>query len=308
MPNHLSSKILRRIEDKKALLDKNRPLPKAALSKLREMTTVEMTYHSNAIEGNTLTLKETRLVLEEGITVSGKPMKDHLEAINHRNALDFLETLIKRKAVEEADILRLHAIISKDIEREFAGRYRQGQVRVAGASFTPPNYVKVPGLIKKLILWINENENKIHTIELASLAHHRFVIIHPFFDGNGRTARLLMNLILIRRGYPPTIVPVTERRRYFNALEKADAGDPAPFANLTAHFVELSLDRYLAAIGQAGAEQIPLSELAPKTRYGAEYLGLLARRGLLEAEKRGKTWFSTAGAVKEYERKRERKR
>lgn len=308
MAAYLKTKILRRLEEKKALLDRNRPLPKSALLKLREQMIVEWTYNSNAIEGNSLTLKETRLVLEQGITIAGKSLREHFEATNHREAIIFLETLLKKKKIEERDIMALHAVISKNIEKEFAGRYRQGQVRILGASCIPPNYLKVPKLMAELTHWINHNPGKLHLVELAALAHYKFVEIHPFYDGNGRTSRLLMNLILMQRGYPPVVVLAADRQRYYNALAKADHGDYAPFINLMAQFVENSLDLYLSAIGKAKGRLLPLSKLAPKTPYSLDYLSLLARRGEIAAEKRGKTWFSSLEAVKDYKKKRERKR
>lgn len=308
MTKYLKSKILQRLEEKKALLDKNRPLPKSALLKLREQMIVEWTYHSNAIEGNSLSLKETRLVLEHGITIAGKSLREHFEATNHREAIIFLETLLKRKKIEEKDILNIHALILKNIEKEFAGRYRQGQVRILGASCIPPNYLKVPKLATELVSWINKNPEKLNLIELAALAHYKFVEIHPFYDGNGRTARLLMNLILMQKAYPPVVVPIGDRKRYYNALEKADHGDCIPFVNLMAQFAEHSLNLYLLAIGKAAEHLWPLSKLAPKTPYGLDYLSLLARRGEISAEKRGKTWFSTLEAVNDYKKNRERKR
>ncbi|PJA62740.1 MAG: hypothetical protein CO161_04855, partial [Candidatus Portnoybacteria bacterium CG_4_9_14_3_um_filter_44_9] len=242
MARYLKSKILSRLEEKKAFLDKNQPLPKPVLLKLREQMIVEGTYNSNAIEGNTLTLKETRLILEEGLTIAGKSMREHFEATNHRDAILFLEKIIKKHRIKEEDILAIHGLIMKNIEKETAGIYRRGQVRILGVPFLPPNYLKVPRLMDDLLEWISRNSEKLHLIELAALAHYRFVVIHPFYDGNGRTARLLMNLILMRGGYPFVIVLANDRKRYYNALAKADKGDFYPFINLMAQFVEKSLD------------------------------------------------------------------
>lgn len=307
MPKYLRTKILQRLEEKRDLLDKKRPLPKEVLLKLREQMLIEETYNSNAIEGNTLTLKETRLVLETGITIAGKSLREHFEVTNHRDAIIFLEGLVKNKKIKENDILAIHSIISKEIEKEFAGRYRRGQVRILGTRYLPPNYLRVPQLMEGLIRWINGNPEKIHLIELAALAHYKLAAIHPFYDGNGRTARLLMNLILMQHGWPSAIVPFNERKRYFNSLEKADQNNYLPFVNLMAQFIECSLDLYLAAIGKLGKE-LPLTELAKYTSYSADYLSLLARRGELAATKRGKVWFSTKEAVQEYQKRRERKR
>jgi Fic family protein len=307
MAKYLNPKIISRLEEKEALLNKNRPLPKPALLKLREQMIVEGTYNSNAIEGNTLTLKETRLVLEQGITIAGKSMREHFEAINHRDAILFLEKIAKKRRVEEKDILTFHGLILQNIEKEFAGCYRRGQVRILGSDVLPPNYLKVPRLMDDLIIWINENPEKLHPVELAAMAQYKLVAIHPFYDGNGRTARLLMNLLLMQKTYPFVVVPVNDRKRYYNALAKADDGDHAPFVNLMAQFAERSLDLYLAAIGRVD-HLVPLSRLAAKTVYSADYLSLLARRGELDATKRGKVWFSTLEAVRKYKEKRQRKR
>jgi len=304
---YIQNKLFSRLEEKKRLLDKQRPLSKELILKLRDEFIVESTYNSNAIEGNTLTLKETRVVLEEGMTIAGKSLREHHEATSHSEAIVFLESLVGKKKLDEEDILKIHAIIFKDIEKEFSGRYRQGAVRILGASCIPPNYVKVPKLMKDLILWIKTNPEKLNPIELAAFAHYKFVEIHPFYDGNGRTARLLMNLILMQNGFPRTVVPVSERKKYFSALEKADKKNFAPFVNLMAQFVENAMDLYLGALGKIEQGLLPLSEIAPKTSYSSEYLSLLARKGELEATKRGKTWFSSLEAVKDYVKKRERK-
>jgi len=307
MARYLKSKILSRLEEKKAILDKNRPLPKPVLLKLREQMIVEGTYNSNAIEGNTLTLKETRLILEEGLTIAGKSMREHFEATNHRDAILFLEKIIKKHGIKEEDILAIHGLIMKNIEKETAGIYRRGQVRILGVPFLPPNYLKVPRLMDDLLEWISRNSEKLHLIELAALAHYRFVVIHPFYDGNGRTARLLMNLILMRGGYPFVTVLANDRKRYYNALAKADKGDFYPFINLMAQFVEKSLDLFLSAMGKEESF-VSLSQLAAKTSYSLDYLSLLSRRGELDATKRGKVWFSTLGAIQKYKNTRKRKR
>jgi len=309
MSKYLNPKILKRIEEKKRLLDKSRPLPKSALEKLREQIIIEWTYNSNAIEGNTLTLRETRLILEQGITVAGKSLREHFEATNHRDAILFLEKLVRKKGIKEGDILKIHQVISKNIEKEYAGKYRQGQVRILGAKKIPPNYLKAPKLIKELYGWINKNPEKLSIIELSSMAHYKFVAIHPFYDGNGRTARLLMNLILMQKDYPAVVVLRNDRKRYYNALRRADEGDYKPLVLLMAISVERSLDLYLRAIKIGAKEKLePLSKLAEKTVYSQEYLSLLARQGKLAAAKEGRRWHSSLKAIKDYKQKRERKR
>lgn len=312
MSRYLRPKLSARIVGLKRQLDRSRPIPPTALRRLRDEIAVEWTYHSNAIEGSTLTLRETRLVLEHGVTVGGRSLREHLEAKNHEAAIRFLERLIqsRHRMVRERDLLDLHAIISKGIEEEFTGRYRTGAVRIVGASFIPPNAAKVPQLMAGLAAWMHRNPERLDVVELAAVSHYRFVAIHPFFDGNGRTARLLMNLLLMRQGYSPVVIPVTERKRYYAALERANHGDLGPFVNLMGHFVERALRRTLGAIGRSpepGA-LLPLARLARRTPYSAAYLSLLARRGELAAEKRGKTWFSTSAAVREYQQRRLRKR
>ncbi len=309
MAKYIDSKILKRIEEKKRLLDRSRPLPKSALDKLREQIITEWTYNSNAIEGSTLTLRETRLILEQGITVAGKSLREHFEATNHRDAILFLETLVKKRKIKEDNILQIHQIISKNIEKEYAGKYREGQVRILGARKIPPNYLKIPGLMKESYLWINKNPEKLNIVELSSLAHYKFVAIHPFYDGNGRTARLLMNLILMQKGYPPVVILRNDRKRYYNALRKADGGDYKSFILLMAISIERALDLYLRAIKSGAKDELePLSKLAKKTVYSQEYLSLLARQGKLAAAKEGRRWYSSLSAIKDYKEKRERKR
>ncbi len=304
---YLRPRLAQRIREKKMQLDHRRPLPRAALAHLREELAVEWTYHSNAIEGNTLTLRETRLVLEHGITVAGKSLREHLEARNHAEAITALERFVHtRRPIVERDILDIHAIVVKGIEEEFAGRYRTGQVRITGASLIPPNAAVVPERMAAFTRWLRRNPDRLNPVTLAAFTHYEFVAIHPFFDGNGRTARLLMNLILMRHGYPPAVVPVTDRKRYYAALEAANRGDRRPFVNLMAQYVERMLTRYLDAVGSApdDGDLLSLARLAPKTPYTAGYLSLLARRGELAAEKRGKTWYASPQAVEEYRRRR----
>jgi len=292
--------VFARIEMKKCSLDKARPLPQAVLLRLREEIAIEWTYNSNAIEGNSLSLRETRLVLEEGATISGKPLREHFEATNHRDAIVFLESLLKEQKLTEHNILDIHAVVLKNIEADFAGRYRQGQVRIMGASIILPNFMKVPTLMNELVAWVNANPDELDSVTLAATFHYKFVAIHPFFDGNGRTARLLMNLLLMRKGYPPVVVPVVDRKKYYSVLEMANGGNLQPFIDLMASYVERGLDVYLRAIGADNEELLRMKDLAPLTPYSANYLSLLASRNDLEATKRGKTWFASKEAVDRY--------
>ena len=212
----------KKLTEKKKILDKNRPFDKALIKNLEEWFRIELTYSSNAIEGNTLSRAETALVVEKGLTIGGKSITEHLEATNHALALDFIKEQIKRKPsdLKEKDILKIHEIIFDRIDRENAGIYRRVPVRISGSAVVLPNPRKVQALMDDFFSWI-KNETKMHPVELASEAHYRFVTIHPFVDGNGRTARLLMNMILMMKGFPPAIIRKNDRLIYIKSLEKA---------------------------------------------------------------------------------------
>lgn len=238
------------LTEKKARLDAHRPLPSSVIAKLKEYFTVAWTYHSNAIEGSSVTLQETRAILLDGITVGGKPLREHLEVINHRHAIDFVQALAQKDApLTEHAIRQIHALVLRTIDDEEAGRYRRGNVRITGSDFVPPDAVAVPGLMHDFAAWLASDEAKqLHTVEFAALAHFKLVDIHPFVDGNGRTARLLMNLILMRAGYPPAIVRAEDRVAYYDALDAAHAGDTRDVIALIADAVGRSLDIYLDAV------------------------------------------------------------
>lgn len=179
---YLNQTIEKRINDKFERLNKFRPLPVSVVKKLKEQFEVELTYNSNAIEGNSLTLKETYLVVNEGITIKGKPLKDHLEAKNHQEALDYIYDLIergKKNSFSENLIHSLNQIVQQNIDKEWAGRYRNSGVIIGGAMHRPPDAIKVPSLMKSMIEWYSYNK-KLHPIELASIIHHKITNIHPF--------------------------------------------------------------------------------------------------------------------------------
>ncbi|MFA5169461.1 MAG: Fic family protein [Candidatus Paceibacterota bacterium] len=311
---YLNPKIEIRIDEKLRKLNSYRPLPKSAVKKIREQFEIEMTYNSNAIEGNSLTLKETYLVINEGITIKGKPLKDHLEAKNHKEALDYLYELIakeNRPTISETLIRSLNQIVIQSIDKEWAGKYRNSSVVIGGAEHKPPEAMDVPRLMNDLMNFIKENRNKLHPIELAAIIHHKLVYIHPFFDGNGRTARLAMNIILMQNGYPLAIILKNDRKRYYNALAKADKGNLEDFISFVAKSVERSLDIYLKVLtptGKTKEEFVPLNELSKGTDFSSKYLNLLARNGKLEAHKEGRNWISSKEALKRYLENRERKR
>jgi len=298
----IDANIYKRILEKRNALDKLRPFNRGALAKLQETFRVDLTYNSNAIEGNSLSLSETKLVLEEGITIGGKSMREHLEVTNHSKAIDFVESLVNKPRIEEIDVLNLHAMILDRIDPENAGFYRRGAVRISGTSYTPPNPVKVPTLMQEVYALMNTKGGE--PIETAAKIHQRFVDIHPFIDGNGRTARLLLNLYLMRNGYPPVIILRAERLKYIRTIMQSRAeSDISPFANFVAKAVERSLDIYLDSLGTSAKEYLTLAEAAKlsKNGYSQEYLSLLARTGKIGAVKFGRNWKITKEALEEYE-------
>lgn len=302
---------IERLEQKKKQLQEIRPLPAIATQKIKEGLFVEWTYNSNSIEGNTLTLSETRIVLEEGMTVKGKSLREHFEITNHHEAIAYLETLVKPNyKISERDVLDIHNLVMNKIEKDFAGRLRNGGVRIVGANFITPNALKVPDLFTELISFTNKNEMKLSDIVLAAIFHHRFVWIHPFFDGNGRTVRLVMNLFLMRSGFPPAIILKNDRKKYYDALNQANNGSYSKIILLMIQALERSLDIYLSTYPDADEYKSISSIVAEENvPYGQEYISLLARQGKIDAYKEGRDWLTTKAAVKDYisNRKRNRK-
>jgi Fic family protein len=311
---YLSSIVKARLGEKLAKLNNLRPMPKSAVQKLREKFQIEMTYNSNAIEGNSLTLKETFLVINEGITVKGKPLKDHLEAKDHHAALEYLYDLIdkdKKHTISEMLIRNLHQIIIQETDKEWAGRYRNANVIIGGAEHTPSDALQVPQKMRDLIIWLNSQKGKTNIIELAALLHHKLVYIHPFFDGNGRTARLTMNLLLMQAGYPLVIILKNDRKKYYDALDKADSGKYDPLVKFIAQSIERSLDIYLKTLTPATTKQekfMSLAEISKTIPFSAKYLNLLARQGKLEAYKEGRDWLTSKEAIERYLKNRMRRR
>lgn len=202
----------------KAELDKRLPLTQGELQRLCDEFLIEYTYNSNAIEGNTLTLQETALVLE-GITVDKKPLKDHLEAVGHRDAFLYVQHLVKNKVpFSETIIKQIHTLVLMD-RPEDRGVYRRIPVRIMGFCHVPPDPILIPEQMENLIAEFAGNK-KLHPIERAALFHLKFEGIHPFVDGNGRTGRLILNLMLMQAGYPPINVKYSDRKRYYEAFSK----------------------------------------------------------------------------------------
>lgn len=306
----MSPALLKSIEEKKARLDRLRPFPPIALKRLHEQIVVEWTFNSNAIEGNTLTLRETALVLKEGLTISGKPLREHLEVVNHKDAILELERIVAKKTdLTEDGVRALHKIILKGIDDAEAGLYRRQRVRILGARHIPPDPVKVPSKMKECMDWYGRSQDILHAVELAAVLHHKLVLIHPFIDGNGRCSRLIMNLVLMRYGYPPAVILRVDRKKYYRVLREADQQDYENYLNFVARSVERSLIIYLEALTPSDSKEfnkqgyITLAEAAKKAPYSQEYLSLLARRGVLPAVKFGRNWMTTRDAVQEYERK-----
>lgn len=240
------------IDKKKALLDTKRPFNRIIVDNLKKYFDVELTYNSNAIEGNTLTITETKVILEDGLTIGkGKSLREHLEVINHKEAIDYIEDIVNKNIdISERVIRDLHSIILKSIDNKNAGEYRKVNVLISGSQHKPVEHFLVEEKMRELIDWYKENKDKIHPIELAAQFHFKYVYIHPFIDGNGRTARLLMNLILMRNGYPITVIKTDERDEYMRALEEASVEKNInDFIKIIAKAVDRSLDTYLHMIG-----------------------------------------------------------
>lgn len=246
--------ILQRITAKKQQLDSLRPLPPELEKNLDDWYRIELTYTSNAIEGNTLTRQETALVVEKGLTIEGKTLNEQLEAKNHAAAYNFVKQLSKdkpeRKSLTESVILEIHKIFLSGIDDVNAGKYRNVAVRIAGSDIVLPNPVKVPELMTEFHHWL-VSENQDHPAKIAADAHFKLVTIHPFTDGNGRTARLLMNLLLLQAGYAPAIIKAQDRKAYIDAVYQGQRNNKLnDYYQVIYQAVERSLDEYLKVAGQ----------------------------------------------------------
>lgn len=225
----------------------HRPLDAYEVKQLKEYFRIGLTYSSNALEGNSLTESETKVVLEDGITIGGKPMKDHFEAIGHSEAFDLLYKLADSEDITEDDILGLHRLFYFRIDAETAGKYRDRNIIITGTDFTPPPPAAVPLAMQEFIGNL-PSVRQLHPVEFAAMLHLNLVTIHPFIDGNGRTARLLMNLALLQSGYPITIIPPIIRGDYISALRDSNKGDNKPFIDLISCCVWESQKEYLRLI------------------------------------------------------------
>ena len=246
--------LLQECDALKARLQSLRPLPVEALKKIEGALAIEYTYESNRIEGNTLTLQETELVVNEGVTVAGKSMREHLEAINHAEAVDYIREFAKNGIeISERTIKEIHALVLHGIDRENAGRYRSVPVMISGSRHTPPQ----PYLIEKqmedfMIRFAEMEASGEHPVLISAYLHDELVRIHPFIDGNGRTSRLLMNLYLLRNGYTLVNLKGSDDAKigYYKALEASHTEHrPEEFRRLVAGAEVDSLRRYLAIVG-----------------------------------------------------------
>lgn len=239
---------LKEILSLKEELDHKRPLTEAELKRLNEEFMVEYTYNSNAIEGSTLTLKETSLVLQ-GITINKKPLKEHLEAIGHKDAFYYVCDLVKEKTpLTESIIKQIHSLVLV-AEPQDRGVYRKLPVRILGANHTPPQPYLVPKQMEDLMInykkWIKTK----NIVEVVSLLHLNFEFIHPFIDGNGRTGRLLVNLVLMQNGFPPIDIKFSDRQRYYDCFEDfAISNKPTAMIDLISDLLIQRLKEYLSIL------------------------------------------------------------
>ncbi len=232
-------------------LNSYRPLTKSEVNRLREEFLINFTYNSNAIEGNTLTLQETALILNEGITIGEKPLRDHLEVIGHKEAYLFIEELVKDKTgLSEKVIKDIHSLVLME-QRENRGVYRRLPVMIMGAVHTPPQPYMVPVKMEQLLNEYTQNTNE-HIVKKVAKFHLDFEAIHPFIDGNGRTGRLILNLELMKHGFPPINIKFSDRKRYYNCFTSYNINnDPEEMILLIAENVESEIKRYIEIIKMA---------------------------------------------------------
>jgi Fic family protein len=302
----LDPNLLKSIEGKKRELDSFRPFPGELVRKLEEQFTVEWTYNTNAIEGNTLTLQETELVINRGLTIGNKSLKEHFEAINHKEGIQYLYDFVqKKKELDEGTVLALHKKILKNINETEGGHYRAPNDMITGAVHISPSAIKIQKLMNEFFEWYYAQKTKLSIAELAAWVHYKLVYIHPFIDGNGRTARLLMNLILIQSGYPPAIILNVDRQKYYRVLKEADREKYNDYMNFIGRSIERSLLICLNALKSKNDTEdkygyISLQEASKLCDYSMEYLSYLARTGKLQAIKIRRNWMTTREAVLDY--------
>lgn len=250
--NNDLKKVLNEIDSIKKKINSFRPFDKSQIKKLEEYFEVHYTYDSNKIEGNTLTLQETALVVEKGMTIGGKSLREHLEAINHYEAIGYIKELIRNKErLTEFILKNIHLLILRGIDDRNAGKYREIEVRISGSKHIPPEFFKLPEYMEKYFEYYELNKKKMHPVVLAADMHQKLVEIHPFVDGNGRTARLVMNLILLQNGYTLANISgeLKNRLEYYKSLEESQyENSNSPFRFFIASEVEKSLKNYMEII------------------------------------------------------------
>jgi len=248
--------LLDQIEDLKKSLDSFRPLDGKNIEKLNQYFDEVYTYDSTSIEGNTLTLQETSLVLNKGITIGGKPLKEHFEIVNHKEAIDYIKEIIQNnEPFNKRVLLNVHYLILKTIDTKNAGKYRNVDVYISGSEHRPPNFLQVNEYMDDYFTFYEENKNTLNTVILSAELHERLVSIHPFTDGNGRTSRLIMNLILLQNGYPITNISSKNELRddYYNSLETTRTkNNNEIFHKFIANNIKQALIKYLEAISING--------------------------------------------------------
>ncbi len=284
----IDPRLARRIEEKRQVLDQQRPLALEITAKLSEDLRTRLTHHSNAIAGNTLTLGETALVITQGTTIGGHTLHEHMQAINHALAYQFIQDLAQRTSeLDEVSFLQLHALVMHNLSAG-AGHYR-----------TDP---QVSARMADWFAWQTGEGLNYPPLIRAALAHAMLHHIHPFMDGNGRTARLVLNLHLIRAGYPATLILQDWRLSYMRALEQADHGRYNQLVNLIGRAVEVGLDIFLDACDGLPEEQRhPLRDIATACSINPDYLGWLLRVGRVSGIKRGGRWYVSEAAVRRYQ-------
>ena len=239
---------LQEIDELKAKIDNHRPLSEDVVKQIQEYYKIGLTYSSNALEGNTLDLAETKVVIEDGLTINGKPLKDHLETLGHASAFNELLELAKSKTITEENIKNLHKIFYEKIDSDNAGNYRQKPVIVTGADINFPLPKELNDKMQEFISKLPQLKQDLHAIEYAAMVHALFVNIHPFIDGNGRVARLIMNLALLQNGYNITIIPPVVRADYIRALQDSNHNNFQPFINFISEMVLEAQKEYLRII------------------------------------------------------------
>ena len=307
----MDARLTARLQQKKAIVDGYRPLPSGTVARLNEDFKILLTHHSTAIEGNTLTLNETAMVIEYGMTVGGHSLREYKETENHARAYEYVVSLIagSQELITQKIILTLHQqVMSGILDEAQTGTWRTVPVYIRGSNMTPPPARDVPWLMHEWEQWVNGKQGQQYDpVTRAAIAHHGFEAVHPFPDGNGRVGRLLLNLMLMRDGYPPALVLKEWRVRYIHALDTGNTGNYGPLANMIGQAVEASLDLYVEACAASPATEeedtLPLAELAREFGYTPETLSWAARYGRLEARKQGRNWYATRASVVTYQRR-----